>query len=466
MYLALIQEMSIDTHQTSLYFFDHLESDTSRRGGAEGVDSRENFPDQNKPATVETIRDRIRELRRVRARELVPHPKNWRRHPRTQAEALRGLLAEIGYADALLARELPDGRLMLIDGHLRADTTPGAIVPVLVLDVDEGEAEKLLATKDPLVAMAETDSERIAALLKTVRTDSPAVLELLRRAAGNQVWELLHPNDVREIDTAEVADRLVEKWRTETSQLWKIGPHRILCSDSNDPVAVGRLFADSDLRIRMIFADPSYGVDYSSKNEFLNAIDRGNRVQKPLRNDDDPEQAPAIFANALRVAISHCLNGAVAYASVPGGPLLPRFIDAFNQSGFSFHASLVWVKQQFVLSRSDYQWAHENILYGWLENSAHYFIDDRTQRSVFEIDKPHVSTMHPTQKPIALISKMVGNSSREGELVFDRFAGSGSTLVAAHQLGRVAYGCEIEPAFVAVILERLAMCGLRPELVR
>ena len=99
---------------------------------------------------VEQIRDRVRELRRVKASELVPNPRNWRRHPKAQAEALRGLLQEIGYADALIARELPDGRLQLLDGHLRAATTPDQEVPVLILDVTEDEANKILLTLDPL----------------------------------------------------------------------------------------------------------------------------------------------------------------------------------------------------------------------------------------------------------------------------------------------------------------------------
>jgi hypothetical protein len=117
------------------------------------------------------IRDRIKELRRVRARDLLPNPKNWRIHPKVQTAALRGLLAEVGYADALLARELPDGRLVLLDGHLRAETTPSALVPVLILDVSEAEGDKILLTLDPLAGMAESDSERLQALQNNVRTD-------------------------------------------------------------------------------------------------------------------------------------------------------------------------------------------------------------------------------------------------------------------------------------------------------
>ena len=127
------------------------------------------------------IRDRIKELRRVRAGDLQPHPHNWRTHPESQRNALRGVLAEVGYADALLVRELPDGSLQLIDGHLRAETTPDMEVPVLVLDVDEREAAKLLALIDPLAGMAEADAGVLAELLATVDTENAAVQELLDR---------------------------------------------------------------------------------------------------------------------------------------------------------------------------------------------------------------------------------------------------------------------------------------------
>lgn len=125
------------------------------------------------------IRDRIRELRRVPAGELRPNPRNWRMHPESQRAALRSLLAEVGYAGALLARELEDGSLELIDGHLRAETTPEEVVPVLVLDVNATEAEKILLTHDPLAAMAETDHEQLATLLAEVEFISPEVEELL-----------------------------------------------------------------------------------------------------------------------------------------------------------------------------------------------------------------------------------------------------------------------------------------------
>jgi len=125
------------------------------------------------------VRDRIKELRRVPAGQLRPNARNWRRHPQAQQDALRGVLAEIGYADALLARELPDGSLELIDGHLRAETTPDMEVPVLVVDLDEKEAMKLLALLDPLAGLAEPDADALAELLADVDTDSEAVRAVL-----------------------------------------------------------------------------------------------------------------------------------------------------------------------------------------------------------------------------------------------------------------------------------------------
>jgi hypothetical protein len=125
------------------------------------------------------IRDRIKELRRVPAGDLRPNPRNWRQHPPAQQDALRGLLAEVGYAGALLARELDDGTLMLIDGHLRAETTPDAVVPVLILDVDASEADKILLTHDPLAGMATVNDQNLQSLLAEVETDSAAIQSML-----------------------------------------------------------------------------------------------------------------------------------------------------------------------------------------------------------------------------------------------------------------------------------------------
>ncbi len=159
------------------------------------------------------IRDRIKELRRVRASELQPNPKNWRTHPDSQRDALRGVLAEVGYADALLVRELPDGTLQLVDGHLRAETTPDALVPVLILDLDEQEADKVLLSLDPLAAMATVDLKQLDNLLDACEFESPQVTEMLDQLerdakAVPRMWD--EPNDANEISIPELYQVVIE----------------------------------------------------------------------------------------------------------------------------------------------------------------------------------------------------------------------------------------------------------------
>lgn len=160
------------------------------------------------------IRNRVKSLRMVPASDLRPNPKNWRTHPKAQQDALRGVLAEVGLADACLARELPDGSLMLIDGHLRAETLGDGDVPVLVLDVNEAEADKILATLDPLAAMANSDAVQLDALLRTVQTGSEELQQMLADVAAQaglytDQWEGKGVQDVDEIGEYDPDDETV-----------------------------------------------------------------------------------------------------------------------------------------------------------------------------------------------------------------------------------------------------------------
>ena len=183
------------------------------------------------------IRDRVKELRRVKAGDLRPHPKNWRVHPQAQRDALCGVLAEIGYADALLARELPDGSLQLIDGHLRAETTPDTEVPVLVVDLDDEETAKLLALHDTLTGMAETDEDVLADLLSGIETESDAVRAVLDQMLGEP--EPLADEDAeagppKEVDVPESYQVVIE------------------CSDEADQQALYDRFTAEGLKCRLL----------------------------------------------------------------------------------------------------------------------------------------------------------------------------------------------------------------------
>jgi hypothetical protein len=148
------------------------------------------------------IKDRIKELRRVKAGDLIPNPKNWRTHPQYQQDALKGVLAEVGFADALLVRETDDG-LMLVDGHLRAETTPDSDVPVLILDLDEAEADLVLATLDPLAAMARSNQDQLSELLQTVNVSNDAVNVMLDALINGETEPLLPPGDTPSLDDLE-----------------------------------------------------------------------------------------------------------------------------------------------------------------------------------------------------------------------------------------------------------------------
>jgi hypothetical protein len=197
----------------------------------------------------------------------------------------------------LLVRELPDGRLMIIDGHLRAETTPDSLVPVLVLDVTEEEADKILLTLDPLAAMAESDAERIEALLTTVRTDSEAVQELLKRIAGPKLWEILHPEDVEEAAVAlDHADELRVQWGTAPGQLWQIGPHRIICGDCTNLDVVARQ------RRCVRFAQPgrhltrAIAANGSDPTRSSTTRSRASRMMRPSAN------SPTSCTKSIRMA--------------------------------------------------------------------------------------------------------------------------------------------------------------------
>jgi len=171
------------------------------------------------------IRDRIKELRRVPADQLQPNPKNWRKHPEAQANALRGVLAEVGIASAVLARETPEGGLMLIDGHLRTETLHNAEIPVLVLDVNEEEADKILATFDPLGAMAESDADALRALLEDVETGSQELADMLTALA----------EDAGILDGADAAEEEGQYTRTVEAPIYKpTGPKPELSALKDD----------------------------------------------------------------------------------------------------------------------------------------------------------------------------------------------------------------------------------------
>ncbi|MEY3205093.1 MAG: hypothetical protein RLZZ21_1424 [Planctomycetota bacterium] len=384
------------------------------------------------------VRNRVLRLARVRASDLVPHPRNWRAHPEKQAAALRGILAEIGYADALLARELPDGRLQLVDGHLRAETTPDIEVPVLVLDLTEAEADKLLLSLDPLAAMAEANAEALESLLRDVATDDDALRGMYDDLSAEWGVDAGGQDAVVEDEVPEPPADPV----TKPGDLWMLGEHRVLCGDATQAGDVARVMAGELAHIWM--TDPPYNVAYVGRTKDALTIE----------NDSMPN---AEFRSFLRAAFE------AAFAALkPGGAFYIwhadseglNFRGAVHDCGERVRQCLIWVKDRLVLGRQDYQWKHEPCLYGWKEGAAHEWHSDRSQTTVLEFDRPSVNGDHPTMKPVALIAYLLRNSSALDGVVFDGFLGSGTTLIAAEQLGRKCRGIELSPAYCDVVVKR------------
>lgn len=246
------------------------------------------------------------------------------------------------------------------------------------------------------------------------------------------------------------AAELQEVWQVQKGELFEIGAHRLICGDCTDAATVARLMRGE--KARLVWTDPPYGVNYGEKIGSANPM--GYRV-RTIENDDLPaDKLEEFIRSALKLAAIHATPGASIYVASPAGTLLPTLIASFVGSGFDYRWCLIWVKDQIVLSRGDYHFKHENILYGWKPDAVHYFTKDRTQSSVFEYPRPKVSEEHPTMKPIELIQHMLENSSERGDIVYDGFGGSGSTGIAAENLGRRARLVEISQAYCAVILQR------------
>lgn len=285
---------------------------------------------------------------------------------------------------------------------------------------------------------------------------------------------------------AETEYESISEPMTRRGDIWVIGEHRLMCGDSTDEGDVEELMNGS--KADLLITDPPYNVNYGDKAEYLDGyLNKGHRNQQHIKNDNmDDASFYAFLRAAFEAAEGAMREGAGAYVFHSENEGI-NFRMAFADAGLKQSQCLIWEKNSFVLGRQDYHWRHEPILYGWKEGAAHYFIDDRTQDTVIVEDevvledltkkellriiyefkrqnenktsvifenKPMRNAEHPTMKPISLIGKLMHNSSKPRWKVLDLFGGSGSTLMAAEQLSRMAYLMELDEKFCDVIVNR------------
>ena len=396
---------------------------------------------------------------RVKLGALIPWERNPKKITKTAARRLLKNLEDFGqWQDVAVG---PD--LEVYDGHQRLNTWSAAYGPDFEIDAKQSSRALAEDERERFVieahvgAVGQFDFDALESFSMPVLMEAGFDSEYLAQVNkdADKLKGLLSGGEADPVDAEPQIDRaaeLNEKWGVVTGDLWKIGDHRLLCGDSTKREDVERAMGGENAE--MVWTDPPYGVNYGEKLDEHNAM--GYKV-RTIENDNLPPAELEVFIrSALSNASEFCIDGAAIYVACPAGTLLPTIINAFVGSGFDFRWGLIWLKDQIVLSRADYHFKHENILYGWKPGAAHYFIDDRKQTSVFEYPRPKKSEEHPTMKPVELIQHMLRNSSRPGGLVIDMFGGSGSTMLAAQNEKRAARLVELSPNYCAVILERMA----------
>ncbi len=385
---------------------------------------------------------------------LAPYVGNARRHTASQIQQIADSIREFGWTLPVLA----DGK-GIVAGHARVLAAQLLYAAGETIRLPSGQ-ELPVGTVPVLDCTGWTATQRRAYILADNRlaelaTWDPDLLtdELSSLLDLGFDIELLgfDADDLAALRPAEVIANLLDADEvpeppavpvTRSGDLWQLGEHRLLCGNALDARAMQRLLAGGVADL--VITDPPYNVAYEGKTV--------KRMR--IANDDMSDGAFGQFLlTAYRNISAGCKPGACIYvfhADTEG----ITFRRAFEAAGLKLAQCCVWVKQAFVLGRSDYHWQHEPVLYGWKPGAAHEWHGDRAQSTVWAFDRPSRSHEHPTMKPVTLLAYLIRNSSRAGEIVLDPFAGSGSTLMACEATGRSARLIELDPRFCDVIARR------------
>jgi len=394
-------------------------------------------------------------------RALTDNPLNWRRHPELQGQALEEALERLGWIQRVVVNRRT-GRL--IDGHLRVELARRRgeeRVPVLYVDLDEAEERLALATLDPLSALAETDTDQLMELLADVDDVPPALGEMLADLADVDLaggGGAVSAADVTEAEVDRPVDELQRELGTAVGQVWVGDNVTLVIGDATDE----RSYASLNGELEAVWTDPPYGVDLGAKNRFLQRVEPARRDTVGLKNDDlDEGELREMLHSAFTLALERQRPGGAWYVAAPPGPLQCLFGGVLAELGV-WRQTLIWAKNNSTFSPLGvaYHWGHEPIFYGWKPGGKHADYTDRTQTTVWQVDRPTASPLHPSTKPVELVARALEHSTRPGDLVLDPFAGSGTTAVAAAQMDRRAYVIELDPAYAAAIISRLESVGV------
>lgn len=408
---------------------------------------------------------------------LKPYEKNARTHSAEQVEQLTRSIREFGFTNPLLVDETD--RIIAGHGRLQAALALGmSEVPVIILaGLTDAQRRALILADNKIALNSGWDLKLLTEELADLKLDG---YDLTLTGFSLEEIDAMTPVVVDERDPDDAPDLPAEP-KTKPGDVYVLGPHRLVCGDSTSMENIDRLMQGALADV--CWTDPPYNVAYETK------------AGKIANDDLDDGEFRDFLSGAYGCAFAVMKPGAAIYVAHADTEGL-NFRATFRAAGFKLSGCLIWRKDSLVLGRSDYQWQHEPILYGWKPGSRHRWYGGRKLTTVIDLDqermpfkrrddgkyeirlgdtvmvidgaatieelvpsvinepKPKRSDGHPTMKPVALIERMLRNSARPGDIVLDLFGGSGSTLMAAERLGMCARLSELDPGYCDVIVGR------------
>lgn len=449
------------------------------------------------PATLAPSRDNAEArfpeaIEHVAIEALIPYARNARTHSAEQVAQLAASMREFGWTNPVLIDEV--GGIIAGHGRVLAARSLGmtAVPCIRLAHLSDAQKRALVLADNKLAENAGWDEELLAEELRALMT--MGFDPLLTGFDDDEIQALLRP-DPTETGVDPDACPAVDETRCVSAlgDVWQLGGHRLVCGDCRDAAALAVLMRGE--RAAVVWTDPPYNVAYGDKAEMLQDYDKGHRNTTRILNDDMDDASFRAFLGAFyRAAWSVMEEGAVIYVA-HSETERGNFTHQMVEAGFKLSGVVIWRKNALVLGRSDYQWIHEPILYGWKPGAAHRWYGGRKKTTVAQLgeaspfvrradgrwelhlgvgvfvvdgnaeieelltsvvveEKPRRNDLHPTMKPVALIEGQLRNHVRPGDIVADFFGGSGSTLIAAERLGLRARLTELAPAFCDVIVRR------------
>jgi DNA modification methylase len=379
--------------------------------------------------------DRIR-IEYMATDRLIPYVNNPRKNDKA-VDVVAGSIQEFGFKNPIIV----DKDNVIVAGHtwlLAARKLELEEVPVIrAEDLTEQQIKAFRLADNKTAEFAEWDMELLALELEGLDDIFTGFNEV-------EIADILGLDNEAQEDDFDVdaeAEKIIEP-ETKPGDVWLLGRHRLMCGDATKIKDVERLV--DGRHADLVLTDPPYNVDYEG----------GTKDKLKIQNDKmEDSRFLQFLTDAFTRMNENSKKGAAIYVFHSDSEGY-NFRSAFKATGYSLRQCLIWAKNTMVMGRQDYHWQHEPILYGWKEGAKHAWYGDRKQTTLIRYDKPLRNAEHPTMKPVGLCGYLIGNSSKEEDIVLDLFGGSGYTLIAAEQLNRTCYMMELDPVYCEVIVQR------------